>query len=144
MNILWLIMVCVSIVFAIFTGNLEAYTKSIFDGAKAAVEISLYLLGIAVVYVAGLTPRRTRAALAAAVAAVLGVGVFLLALEVFRGESGGRAFSRAFRSTAYSFCSASRIGRTLRPFVCCASTKRLRACAQHATSITPSRRSTGL
>ena len=46
MNILWLIMICVSIVFAIFTGNLEAFTKSIFDGAKAAVEISLYLLGI--------------------------------------------------------------------------------------------------
>ncbi len=50
MNILWLIMVCVSIVFAIFTGNLEAYTKSIFDGAKAAVEISLYLLGIVSVW----------------------------------------------------------------------------------------------
>jgi spore maturation protein A len=46
MNILWLIMICVSIVFAIFTGNLEAFTKSIFDGAKSAVEISLYLLGI--------------------------------------------------------------------------------------------------
>ena len=46
MNILWLIMICVSIVFAIFTGNLEAFTKSIFDGAKAAVEISLFLLGI--------------------------------------------------------------------------------------------------
>ncbi|NIL98006.1 MAG: spore maturation protein [Planctomycetales bacterium] len=50
MNILWLIMVCVSIVFAIATGNLEAYTKSIFDGAKAAVEISLYLLGIVSVW----------------------------------------------------------------------------------------------
>jgi len=50
MNILWLIMVCVSIVFAIFTGNLEAFTKSIFDGAKLAVEISLYLLGIVSVW----------------------------------------------------------------------------------------------
>ena len=50
MNVLWLIMVCVSIVFAIFTGNLEAYTKSIFEGAKAAVEISLYLLGIVSVW----------------------------------------------------------------------------------------------
>jgi spore maturation protein A len=46
MNILWVIMLCVSIVFAIATGHLEAYTKAIFDGAKAAVEISLYLLGI--------------------------------------------------------------------------------------------------
>ncbi|MDH3454515.1 MAG: spore maturation protein [Desulfuromonadales bacterium] len=50
MNVLWLVMICVSIVFAIFTGNLEAFTKSIFDGAKSAVEISLYLLGIVSVW----------------------------------------------------------------------------------------------
>jgi len=50
MNVLWLIMICVSIVFAIVTGNLEAFTKSLFDGAKAAVEISLFLLGIVSVW----------------------------------------------------------------------------------------------
>jgi len=50
MNVLWLIMICVSVVFAIFTGRLEAYTQSIFDGAKAAVEISLFLLGIVSVW----------------------------------------------------------------------------------------------
>ena len=50
MNILWLVMISVSIVFAIFTGNLEAFTKSIFEGAKSAVEISLYLLGIVTVW----------------------------------------------------------------------------------------------
>jgi len=50
MNILWLIMICISIVFAIFTGHLEAFTKAIFDGAKAAVEISLFLLGIVSVW----------------------------------------------------------------------------------------------
>lgn len=50
MNLLWLIMICVSIVFALVTGNLEAFTKSIFDGAKSAVEISLFLLGIVSVW----------------------------------------------------------------------------------------------
>jgi len=50
MNVLWLIMICVSVVFAIFTGHLEAFTKSIFDGAKSAVEVSLYLLGIVSVW----------------------------------------------------------------------------------------------
>jgi spore maturation protein A len=50
MNILWLIMLSVSIIFAIVTGNLDAFTKSIFDGAKSAVEISLYLLGIVSVW----------------------------------------------------------------------------------------------
>jgi len=50
MNVLWLVMICVSIVFAIVTGNLEAFTRSIFDGAGAAVEVSLYLLGIVSVW----------------------------------------------------------------------------------------------
>ncbi|MEJ2201485.1 MAG: nucleoside recognition domain-containing protein [Desulfuromonadaceae bacterium] len=50
MNVLWLLMICVSIVFAIFTGHLEAFTQAIFDGAKAAVEVSLYLLGIVSVW----------------------------------------------------------------------------------------------
>lgn len=50
MNVIWLLLLSVSIVFAIFTGNLEPFTKSIFDGAKAAVEISLFLLGIVSVW----------------------------------------------------------------------------------------------
>lgn len=50
MNIVWLILLSVSIVFAIVTGNLEPFTKSIFEGAKSAVEISLFLLGIVSVW----------------------------------------------------------------------------------------------
>lgn len=50
MNLIWLILLSVSIVFAIFTGNLEPFTKSIFEGAKSAVEISLFLLGIVSVW----------------------------------------------------------------------------------------------
>ena len=50
MNAVWLVLLSVSIVFAIFTGNLEAFTKSIFEGAKSAVEVSLFLLGIVSVW----------------------------------------------------------------------------------------------
>ena len=50
MNVVWLIMICVSIVFAIVTGNLDAFTSSIFAGARSAVEVSLYLLGIVSVW----------------------------------------------------------------------------------------------
>lgn len=50
MNVVWLILLSVSIVFAIVTGNLEPFTKSIFEGAKSAVEISLFLLGIVSVW----------------------------------------------------------------------------------------------
>jgi len=50
MNLIWLILLSVSIVFAIFTGNLEPFTKSVFEGAKSAVEVSLFLLGIVSVW----------------------------------------------------------------------------------------------
>jgi spore maturation protein A len=46
MNVIWLILIAVSVITAVFTGRLEELTKAIFDGAKTAVEISLYLLGI--------------------------------------------------------------------------------------------------
>lgn len=50
MNLVWLILLCVSIVFAVATGNLEPFTKSIFEGAKSAVEVSLFLLGVVSVW----------------------------------------------------------------------------------------------
>ena len=46
MNIIWIILVSVSIGVAACTGRLDALTRAMFDGAKAAVEISLFLLGI--------------------------------------------------------------------------------------------------
>ena len=46
MNGIWVALITVSIVAAFWTGGLEAVTKAVFDGAKAAVEISLYLAGI--------------------------------------------------------------------------------------------------
>ena len=46
MNVVWLILIAISIVTAVITGRLEEITKAIFDGAKAAVEVSLFLLGI--------------------------------------------------------------------------------------------------
>lgn len=46
MNIIWLILISVSIVFAVINGKLEDLTKALFDGTKAAVEVSLFLLGI--------------------------------------------------------------------------------------------------
>jgi spore maturation protein A len=46
MNVIWLILIAVSVITAAFTGRLEELTKAIFEGAKTAVEISLYLLGI--------------------------------------------------------------------------------------------------
>ena len=50
MNIIWIILLSVSIVVAACTGRLDALTRAMFDGAKAAVEVSLFLLGIVSVW----------------------------------------------------------------------------------------------
>jgi hypothetical protein len=47
-----------------------------------ASALSLYLLGVAALYVAGLTPRRSRGIAATGIAAALGAGVFLLAPSI--------------------------------------------------------------
>ncbi len=46
MNTIWFFLISISIVFSVANGRLEEFTKSIFDAAKSAVEISLFLLGI--------------------------------------------------------------------------------------------------
>ncbi len=46
MNTVWVVLIVISIVFSIATGRLEEFSKALFDGAKAAVEVSLFLLGI--------------------------------------------------------------------------------------------------
>ncbi len=46
MNAIWVILIGISIVFAFVNGKLEDFTKSIFDAARSAVEVSLFLLGI--------------------------------------------------------------------------------------------------
>ena len=46
MNAIWVFLIGISIIFAGINGRLEDFTKSIFDAARSAVEVSLFLLGI--------------------------------------------------------------------------------------------------
>jgi spore maturation protein A len=46
MNTVWLVIVCISIVFAAITGRIDGFTKAMFEAGKAAVEVCLYLVGI--------------------------------------------------------------------------------------------------
>jgi spore maturation protein A len=46
MNIIWVLLISVSVVFSVINGKLAELTQAIFDGAKSAVEVSLFLLGI--------------------------------------------------------------------------------------------------
>ena len=46
MNTIWVLLMVISVLFSFLNGRLEEFTKSIFEGAKSAVEVSLFLLGI--------------------------------------------------------------------------------------------------
>jgi spore maturation protein A len=46
MNTIWFLLIAISVLFSIINGRLDEFTKSIFEGAKSAVEVSLFLLGI--------------------------------------------------------------------------------------------------
>jgi len=46
MNTIWILLIAISVISSAVNGKLEEFSKSIFDGAKSAVEVSLFLLGI--------------------------------------------------------------------------------------------------
>jgi spore maturation protein A len=46
LNIIWFLLISVSVLFAVTTGRLDEFTKAMFEASKSAVEVSLYLLGI--------------------------------------------------------------------------------------------------
>lgn len=46
MNAIWVILIFVSALFALISGTPGEFTTAIFDAAKSAVEVSLFLLGI--------------------------------------------------------------------------------------------------
>ena len=46
MNTVWLVIICISVVFAAVTGRIDGFTKAMFEAGKAAVEVCLYLVGI--------------------------------------------------------------------------------------------------
>ena len=45
LNILWPIFIIISIVYAIFSGNIESLNNSIFESTKTVIELSITLLG---------------------------------------------------------------------------------------------------
>ena len=46
MNTVWVLIMTISVIFSVMNGRTDAFTRSIFEGAKSAVEVSLFLLGI--------------------------------------------------------------------------------------------------
>jgi len=46
MNAIWLVIICVSVLFAALNGRMAEFTQALFEAGKAAVEMCLFLLGV--------------------------------------------------------------------------------------------------
>jgi spore maturation protein A len=46
MNTIWVLLIVISVFFSFLNNRMDEFTKAIFEGAKSAVEVSLFLLGI--------------------------------------------------------------------------------------------------
>lgn len=46
MNTIWLLVICISVLFSAVSGRIDEFTKAMFEAGKAAVEVCLYLVGI--------------------------------------------------------------------------------------------------
>lgn len=46
MNLVFLLVICISILFAAIGGRIDEFTKALFEAGKAAVEVCLFLVGI--------------------------------------------------------------------------------------------------
>jgi len=46
MSTIWLLVIGVSVLFSVVNGRMDEFTKAMFEAGKAAVEVSLYLVGI--------------------------------------------------------------------------------------------------
>ena len=56
MNTVWVLLIVSSVILSILNGRVGEFTKAIFEGAKSAVEVSLFLLGIVALWL-GITPK---------------------------------------------------------------------------------------
>ncbi|MFA5110060.1 MAG: nucleoside recognition domain-containing protein [Desulfobaccales bacterium] len=46
MNVIWFVVICISVLFAAVNGRIDEFTKAMFEAGKTAVEMCLYLVGI--------------------------------------------------------------------------------------------------
>ena len=46
MNVIWMLLICLSVMFAALNGRIDEFTKALFEAGKAAVEVCIYLVGI--------------------------------------------------------------------------------------------------
>jgi spore maturation protein A len=46
MSTIWVLVICISVLFSVVNGRIDEFTKAMFEAGKAAVEVCLFLVGI--------------------------------------------------------------------------------------------------
>jgi spore maturation protein A len=85
MNTIWLVVICVSVLFAAVSGRIDEFTKAMFEAGKAAVEVCLYLVGIVSLWL-GLTKILEDSGLIYKLSNFFGVGISLLFRNIPKGH----------------------------------------------------------
>jgi spore maturation protein A len=85
MNTIWLVVICISVLFAAVSGRIDEFTKAMFEAGKAAVEVCLYLVGIVSLWL-GLTKILEDSGLIYKLSNFFGVGISLLFRNIPKGH----------------------------------------------------------
>jgi spore maturation protein A len=85
MNTIWLVVICVSVLFAAVSGRIDEFTKAMFEAGKAAVEVCLYLVGIVSLWL-GLTKILEDSGLIYKLSNFFGAGISLLFRNIPKGH----------------------------------------------------------
>ncbi len=86
MNTIWLVVLCISVLFAAANGRIDEFTKAMFEAGKAAVEVCLYLVGIVSLWL-GLTKILEDSGLIYKLSNFFGVAISLLFRDIPKGHS---------------------------------------------------------
>jgi spore maturation protein A len=85
MNTIWLVLICISVLFAAVSGRIDEFTKAMFEAGKAAVEVCLYLVGIVSLWL-GLTKILEDSGLIYKLSNFFGVAISLLFRNIPKGH----------------------------------------------------------
>lgn len=85
MNAIWLLVICISVLFSAVSGRIDEFTKAMFEAGKAAVEVCLYLVGIVSLWL-GLTKILEDSGLIYKLSNFFGVAISLLFRNIPKGH----------------------------------------------------------
>jgi len=85
MNAIWLLVICISVLFSAVSGRIDEFTKAMFEAGKAAVEVCLYLVGIVSLWL-GLTKILEDSGLIYKLSNFFGAAISLLFRNIPKGH----------------------------------------------------------